>query len=54
MVFESVIAFESVAGYMTGGPTELIFPTPKKYMKNTFYTQKNTWRQNFLPEKYNT
>ena len=28
-----------------------ILRTPKKYMCLKFYTQKNTWHQNFLPKK---
>ena len=34
-----------------GGPMELYNANPKKYMSLKFYTQKNTWHQNFLPQK---
>jgi len=37
--------------YMTGGPTELHIANPKKYTSLKFYTQKNTWHQNFQPKK---
>ena len=40
-----------VAVYMTGTPTELHIANPKKYMNLKFFTQKNTWHQNFLPKK---
>ena len=34
-----------------GGPTELHIANPKKYISLKFYTQKNTWHQNFQPKK---
>ena len=42
-----------LAGYnvLDGGPMELHIANPKKYMSLKFYTQKNTWYQNFLPKK---
>ena len=40
-----------LAVYMTGVPTELYIANPKKYMGLKFYTQKNTWHQNLLPQK---
>ena len=43
-----------LAVYMTGGLTELHIANPKKYMNLKFYTQKNTWHQNFLPKKCKT
>ena len=38
-------------GGQRGGQMELHIMNPKKYMSLRFYTQKNTWYQNFLPQK---
>lgn len=38
-------------GGQRGGQMELHIMNPKKYMSLRFYTQKNTWYQNFLPPK---